>query len=250
MSPLIKGLHSDEAVQELRIATYNVHRCRGLDRLVRPRRIAEVVATFHADIVALQEVLGSGVKERGQAEELGAALGMGWVMAPTQKYRRFALGNVLMSRFPIVADTQYDLTWKNRRPRCCQRADIRVGPHIVHLYNVHLGTSLRERNHQAKQLATIIEDSGLSGPKIVLGDFNEWGRGVAAATLTPRLQSLDLRSFLKRRRTYPGIFPILHLDHIFYDGRIEVVHVEVPRTRLALVASDHLPIIADIRVYF
>mgnify|MGYP003342736773 CR=1 FL=1 len=63
-----------------------------------------------------------------------------------------------------------------------------------------------------------------------------------------RLQSVDVRSYLKRRRTYPGLFPILHLDHIYFSGLIEVRKVELPRTRLALVASDHLPLVADIRV--
>lgn len=239
-----------EDVQELRIATYNVHRCRGMDRRVLPRRIAEVLYPFHPDIVALQEVLGGGPKGRGQDEELGAALGMGWVMAPTRSHRGYAFGNVILSRFPIVSDTQYDLTWKNRRARCCQRADIRIGRHTLHFYNVHLGTGLRERQYQTERLSTLVEDVRIRAPKIVLGDFNEWGRGLAAATLTPKLNSLNLRSFLKRRRTYPGFFPLLHLDHIFYDGQVEMIHVQVPRTRLSLIASDHLPIVADIRVGF
>ena len=53
---------------------------------------------------------------------------------------------------------------------------------------------------------------------------------------------------MRRRRTYPGLFPILHLDHIYYAGRIEIVRVEVPRTRVTLVASDHLPLVADVRI--
>lgn len=241
---------NSEDVQEFRIVTYNVHRCRGMDRRVRPRRIAEVLSPLHADIIALQEVLGRGPRGRGQDEELGAALGMGWVMAPTRYPRGYAFGNVILSRFPIVSDTQFDLTWKNRRPRCCQQADIRIGRHILHLYNVHLGTGLRERQYQTEQLSTLVGDQRSREPNIVLGDFNEWGRGFAVATLTPQLNSLNLRSFLKRRRTYPGFFPLLHLDHIFYNGKVEVLHAQVPRTRLSLIASDHLPIVADIRVGF
>jgi endonuclease/exonuclease/phosphatase family metal-dependent hydrolase len=53
---------------------------------------------------------------------------------------------------------------------------------------------------------------------------------------------------MKRRRTYPGLFPILHLDHIYYAGRLEVLAVELARTRLSLVASDHLPLVADVRI--
>jgi endonuclease/exonuclease/phosphatase family metal-dependent hydrolase len=86
------------------------------------------------------------------------------------------------------------------------------------------------------------------GPKIVLGDFNEWGRGLVADVLAERLRSVDLYSHLKRRRTYPGFFPLLHLDHIYFAGNVEIRRIELPRSRLALVASDHLPLVADVRV--
>ncbi len=71
-------------------------------------------------------------------------------------------------------------------------------------------------------------------PKVVLGDFNEWMKGLATSTLNEQLQSIDLRAHLRRRRTYPGVFPVLHLDHIYYEGQVEVVKVELPRTRLSL----------------
>lgn len=175
---------------------------------------------------------------------------MNWSMAPVRLHRGHVFGNVVMSRFPFVTCRQHDLTWKRRTPRGCQAVDLRIGEGILHVYNVHFGTGLRERRYQADRLAGIIEEQHLSGPKIVLGDFNEWGRGVATSLLTPKLQSLDLRTFLKRRRTYPGFFPVLHLDHMFYDGKIEVVRVQAPRTNLTLVASDHLPLITDLRVQF
>ena len=82
----------------------------------------------------------------------------------------------------------------------------------------------------------------------MLGDFNEWMRGLATTLLSEKLNSVDLRNHLRRRRTYPGLFPILHLDHIYYAGKVEIVGIELPRTRLALVASDHLPLVADVRI--
>jgi len=53
---------------------------------------------------------------------------------------------------------------------------------------------------------------------------------------------------LRRRRTYPGFFPILHLDHIYYEGSIDVVKVTMPRDRMTLMASDHLPLVADVKI--
>ncbi len=73
-------------------------------------------------------------------------------------------------------------------------------------------------------------------------------RGLTTKLLSHKLKSVDLRNYLKRRRTYPGLFPILHLDHIYYAGRIEILGIELPRTRLSLVASDHLPLVADVRI--
>lgn len=88
----------------------------------------------------------------------------------------------------------------------------------------------------------------MTGPKLVVGDFNEWMRGLATSLLTEKLNSVDLRNFLRRRRTYPGVFPILHLDHIYHHGHVEIVGVELPRTRLSLVASDLLPLVAEVRI--
>jgi len=93
-----------------------------------------------------------------------------------------------------------------------------------------------------------VSDRHIGGAKLVLGDFNEWMRGFATTLLSEKLNSVDLRDFMKRRRTYPGLFPVLHLDHIYYAGRVEIVGIHVPRTRLSLVASDHLPLVADVRV--
>src|SRR6188768_2354996 len=82
----------------VRVATYNIHRGRGLDGRTRLERIAAVLATIDADIIALQEVVGASPLKPGQAAELGAALGMGWVMAPTRHLRTSLFGNVVLSR--------------------------------------------------------------------------------------------------------------------------------------------------------
>ena len=232
----------------LRIATYNIHRCRGLDGRTRPERIAAVLRAIDADIVALQEVVGAGPRGRGHVEELGALLGMGWVMAPARHLRGHVFGNAVLSRWPITQHLEHDLSWKTCEPRRMQRVDVAADGCTLHVYNVHLGTALLERRHQAERLANIVSDRHVVGPKLVLGDFNEWMRGRPTLLLRAKLNSVDLRSYLRRRRTYPGFFPILHLDHIYFTGKVEILKVELPRTRLALVASDHLPLVADVKI--
>jgi endonuclease/exonuclease/phosphatase family metal-dependent hydrolase len=236
---------------EIRIATYNIHRCRGMDRRTSPLRIAEVLREIDADVIALQEVIGAGPAGAGQAEEIGAALGMGWVMTAVRHLRRHLFGNVILSRFPIAHHSQYDLSWRTCEPRACQRADLDLGQgRTLHVYNVHLGTAVLERRYQAPRLASYVHDHRVRGPKIILGDFNEWMRGLATRTLSSLFESIDIKSHLKRRRTYPGIFPVVHLDHIYYEGDVEVHAVELPRHRKALIASDHLPLVADLRIGF
>ncbi len=241
---------TDSHWRTVRVATYNIHRARGLDGRTNPARIAEVIRGIDADVIALQEVIGAGPNSQGHAEEIGALLGMGWVMAPARHLRGCLFGNVVLSRHPIRHHAQYDLSWKTCEPRCCQRVDVAFGDDTLHLYNVHLGTAFLERRHQAGRLSAILHDRRVAQPKIVLGDFNEWMKGLATAVLSERLQSIDLRAHLRRRRTYPGVFPVLHLDHIYYDGKVEVVKLELPRTRLSLMASDHLPLVAELKVQF
>jgi endonuclease/exonuclease/phosphatase family metal-dependent hydrolase len=245
---------SDEGVRtrKLRVVTYNIHRCRGLDGRTRPERIAAVLSSIKADIIALQEVVGASPLKPGHAAEIGAALGMGWVMAPTRHIRNALFGNVVISHFPVKHHQQYDLSWKTCEPRLCQRVDLDIGDgDIFHFYNVHLGTALLERREQARKLATIVHDRRVVGPKIVLGDFNEWARGLATDVLAEKLHSIDLTKHLSRKRTYPGFFPVLHLDHIYYEGaRVDVDSVMLPKDRLALMASDHLPLVADLKIRF
>ncbi|HJR60194.1 MAG TPA: endonuclease/exonuclease/phosphatase family protein [Vicinamibacterales bacterium] len=236
---------------DIRIATYNIHRCRGMDRRTMPSRIADVIRSMDADVVALQEVIGAGPSGEGQAEEIGAALGMGWVMHSVRQLRNHHFGNVVLSRFPVVHHGHYDLSWRTCEERACQRVDLDLGGDaVLHVYNVHLGTAVLERRYQAARLAAFVHDHRIKGPKVILGDFNEWMKGLATRTLSALFKSIDIAQHLKRKRTYPGFFPLLHLDHIYYEGEVTVRSLELVRTRKALVASDHLPLVADLRIGF
>ena len=93
---------------------------------------------------------------------------------------------------------------------------------MLHIYNVHLGTAVLERRYQAARLAAFVHDHRIKAPKVILGDFNEWMKGLATQTLSALFESIDIAQHLKRRRTYPGLFPLLHLDHIYYEGDVTV----------------------------
>ncbi len=232
----------------LRVVTYNIHRSRGLDGKTDPERIAGVLKRLRPDVVALQEAVGKGHRGVGQEEEIAARLHMASVLAPARTFRGHLYGNAVLSRFPMSNHSVCDLTQEGREPRLCQRIDVLVHGLPVHLYNVHLGTSSAERKKQAAKLADFIGEPDTGGPKVLLGDFNEWKKGVVTKLLTERFRSLDLVPFLRWRRTYPGIMPVVHLDHVYYDGPVDLVNIKVSRRLPFLIASDHLPILAEIRV--
>ena len=82
------------------------------------------MSSIDADVVALQEVVGAGPRGGGHAEEIGAALGMGWIMSSARLLRGHLFGNAVLSRLPITQHLEHDLSWKTCEPRRLQRVDV------------------------------------------------------------------------------------------------------------------------------
>lgn len=235
---------------KLRVATYNVHKCRGLDRRVRPERIVEVLREMDADIVALQEVLSlhGSSREKDQARFISEEIGMTCVVGRTRLHNGAVYGNAVLTRLPLIDARNYDISVRGRERRGCMRVDVTAnGSGLLHVFNAHLGTAFIERRHQGRKLVndTILNNEELSGMRILVGDFNEWTRGLTTRLLGAHLTSADIRTHLLRTRTYPGVFPVLHLDHVYFDDSIELAAMTLHKSRLAMIASDHLPLIAD-----
>lgn len=233
---------------QIRIATYNVHKCKGMDRRVDPARVAEVVSSLDADVVGLQEVLDvrDGHDKHNQARIIADRLqGYEWCFGENRDLLGGSYGNMILSKFPITAFTNYDLTHRGRERRGCLRADLVLEPgRIVHMFNVHLGTGYMERRHQARRFVSLLDEEPLEGPRVILGDFNEWTRGLASRGLAENFETFQPRKALGQSRTYPGLVPLLHLDHFYYDRELQLERMRLVRTRTTLMASDHLPLLA------
>jgi endonuclease/exonuclease/phosphatase family metal-dependent hydrolase len=237
----------------VRVATYNVHKCVGIDGRERPDRIAAVLEEVGADVIALQEVLSveGGAPELDQARYLAGRLGYHHAIGEARELRGGRYGNVVLSRYPMRIVCNHDITVRGRERRAVLHMDVEVdGCGTLHVFNVHLGTSFVERRHQGRRLVDqqVLLNHDLKGAKIVLGDFNEWTPGLTSQLMAAHLKSVDVQSYFRRRHTYPGVFPFLNLDHIYYDERLTLEHLLVHRTRLSVMASDHLPLVADFRV--
>lgn len=225
----------------LRVATYNIHRGRGLDGLERLDRILAVLAELEADVLALQEVLAP------QARVLAGETGMHAVFAPIRTVGGGAYGNLCLSRLPLAGHASYSLTCRPYEPRGCLRADVACGAgRLLHVFNVHLGLRYRERVHQARLLRGILNHATVAGPRVLLGDFNEWFDGRASRLLHAEFGPSNGGG--PHRATHPSLFPVLPLDRIYHDPSVRVDRVGVHRSRLARIASDHLPAYADLRV--
>jgi endonuclease/exonuclease/phosphatase family metal-dependent hydrolase len=234
----------------LRVATYNIHKCVGMDRRYSPERIARVLEELDADVVALQEVVCHS--ERGgrehQAEFLAEHLNMQFRFGENRKHFGGDYGNVILSRFPISSFQNYDISVKEREPRGCLRAEVEIeGSAAIHFMNLHMGTSFFERRQQVHKLLAdhVLDDPTFKGRRIVAGDFNEWLNGLTTRLFRSNFKSVEPKLHLGRVRTYPGILPLVHLDHIYFDDSIELRKAFIHRSRTALVASDHLPIVAE-----
>ncbi len=237
----------------IRVATYNIHKCKGLDQRTNPERIAKVIRELNADVVAIQEILDvrDGRPEFDQARCITAELeSYHKCFGENRTLYGGRYGNMTLSRFPVQVCRNYDVTWRHRERRGCLRTDLVLsGNTLLHLFNVHLGTSFIERRHQARML---LSDNLLSQrwaqPRIVVGDFNEWTHGLASRLMKEAFEAAKPKTWLRQGRTYPGIFPVLHLDHFYYDKHLSLRSFRVHRSRRALVASDHLPLVAELEV--
>jgi endonuclease/exonuclease/phosphatase family metal-dependent hydrolase len=237
-------------MRRIRVLTYNVHKCRGMDARVRPTRILRVLREIDADVIALQEVLSleGSRPEEDQARFLASELGFHHRLGTNRRLRGGAYGNVVLSRFPLSPGCNHDLSVGGHEARGCLRADVRLSEtETLHVFNVHLGTRFHERRAQGQALVdpSILEPQDLRGPRVVLGDFNEWPPGITSRLLAARFRSVDIRSHLRKIRTYPGLFPLVHLDHIYFDGALDLEKLTLHRTSSSLLASDHLPLVAD-----
>jgi len=227
------------------IASYNIHRGVGLDGRRDLDRLAAVIAEIAPDVIGLQEVIRQPEGVHGdQAMALAAKLGMAVMMGETRSFGNGSYGNAVLTRLPIVGSDRCDLSWRAREPRGCLRVDLAVNGSALHVFNAHFGLLLRERRDQLGRLATFITDRSIAGPRVLMGDFNEWHRG----PITRQLRREFSSPMRRMRRTHPAVFPLFALDRIYWDVELEGQEFHVHRTRLSRVASDHLPVVARLKL--
>ena len=230
-----------EAERTLVVASYNVHAWVGNDGRRDAARVAEVLAELHADVVALQEVRCSG-DDRSALEQVATRLGVSIARGLVVERRNEQHGNAVLSRLPFGRIARLDLSVGRREPRGALDVAFETGAEPLRLIATHLGIGVRERRIQVRRLIRAMGEER-SGAVVMLGDMNEWVRGVGAL--------LPLHRVLGRTpgpRTFPAQLPLFSLDRIWVTPRWRLLRLWVHRSPLARVASDHLPVVAELRV--
>ena len=83
---------------------------------------------------------------------------------------------------------------------------------------------------------------------MVLGDFNEWTRGHVSQALAAEFESTDVRVYLAGSERIPASFPVMHLDHVYYDPQSRWSMSRCIERKTSLVASDHVPLVVDFKL--
>jgi len=232
--------------------TYNVHRCVGTDGRLDVRRVAEVIAESEPDIVALQELDVGRARTRGvdQAHAIAELLGMRFRFNASLTVEEELYGDALLTAYPerlVKAGALPGLPSLPRlEPRGAVWAAIEVDGVEVQVVNTHLGLLAREQQGQADALmgAEWLGSLKELDACILLGDFNATSMSVAHRRMTGRLTDAQ-RHLSRKLPTFPSLFPMLRIDHVFVGRRIEVRRVDVPASPLARSASDPLPLVVD-----
>lgn len=226
------------------VASYNIHRCVGLDGRHDPERIARVIEELEPDVLGLQEVesrFGNSfdIHELNYlAEETGfQAIAGTTVLRPDSHY-----GNALLTRHRVDEVRTHEISVLGREPRGILDVDLEVHGERLRVLVTHLGLGWRERQRQTRLLLDAVA-AHPDEPVVVLSDFNEW--------LPWRKPLRWMHARLGRSpapNTFPSGFPFMALDRIWVAPRRNLLKLATHASPLARWASDHLPLRAEVEL--
>lgn len=228
----------------LRLATYNIHRCVGRDGTENVERVAAVLSEINGDIVALQEVTSRPAPAGDMLAYLAAAAHMQPIEGFTLSAAGAHYGNALLTKLPVSAVRRHDISVPGREPRGVIEVTFTVAGYAIIVWATHLGLGIRERHQQVKKLLEIVHAADVDA-HMLLGDFNEWlswSRPLRALHRWFKISPTTARS----PATFPARKPLLRLDRIWVRPPRRLVALRAHSTELSRMASDHLPLVADI----
>ena len=229
-------------IQSLKLATYNIHACIGMDGRFDPARIVAVLKELDADIIALQEVEHHAVDKLDLLEYIAYQTGHEAIAGPTLFRETRHYGNAILTRLPLKSFKHIDLSFSGSEPRAIIETTFDIGGHNLQILATHLGLTPAERRWQVQQLLQIksLQEADIC---CLLGDVNEWllwGRPLRW-----------LHNHFNRQphlATFPARWPVFALDRIWVSPQRCQTRLAVHKSVLARQASDHLPLTAQLTI--
>ena len=225
----------------IRLVSYNIHKCVGLDRRRDPHRIVDVLRDLDADIVALQEAdLRLGARRAALPRDVVTdAIGMTPAPVAINAVSLGWHGNAVLLGQGWTMTDLIRLPLPGLEPRGALILDLAGPSGPLRIATTHLG--LRRRDRQRQMITLMAELAHLpERPTALLGDLNEWAPATGFAPLEPFF------ALHNPGRTYPSRRPMAALDRVGLGPGLRLDGVGVTRAGLAGRASDHLPIWADV----
>jgi endonuclease/exonuclease/phosphatase family metal-dependent hydrolase len=229
---------------ELTFASYNIHKAIGADGRRDPDRIISVLRELKADVIALQEA-DYRFGERESVLPKAMLDDTPWRAAAVTKRPRSLgwHGNALLVRRDIDIEHAEPVYLPMLEPRGAVRADLMVQGRRLRVLGMHLDLSGLRRRDQIKAILRHCKDCETTCPTVLMGDFNQWGRGTGA-----------VREFaggwhpLPTGASFPSRRPLAPLDRIVHSPEWTCHEAAVHHSALAVAASDHLPVRATLRL--
>jgi len=227
----------------LRVATWNIHGGIGDDGRYAPARIVDVLKEIDADVVALQEVASEEAHSTFLAD-LERETGYHVVAGLLRQRHGSDFGNAVLSKFPVRSVEHLDLAVDHYEPRGALDVCLDVGLRpLLRVVATHLGLRPGERREQVRRILANVEREN-PHPTLLMGDLNEWylwGRPL-------RWLHSHFREMPAAPRTFPARRPVFALDRIWVSPAGSLRRVGRHASPLARIASDHLPVVAEIVV--
>jgi endonuclease/exonuclease/phosphatase family metal-dependent hydrolase len=234
----------EQAMASLKVATYNIRKCIGTDRRRDPGRVLAVLREIDADVVTLQEAdrrfgqRASAIPHHMFLENSdyvpvdfgGRAHGIGWH------------GNAILVRRGIEVRHAQPLIIPTLEPRGAVVAELRVDGTALRILGVHLDLSGLWRRRQIRAILKHLDGAAHHLPTVIMGDFNQWSDRGALSEF-----AFHHHRLVKTPPSFHSRKPVARLDRIIVSHNITVNAADVHNSALAKLASDHLPLWADLR---
>lgn len=227
----------------IKVASYNIRKGIGTDRIRSPDRILQVLREIDADVIALQEA----DRRFGRRAAILAPHHLEdhspWKAVPFGKREHSAgwHGNVLLVRKDAQITDCEAIHLPTLEPRGAVMADFRINGERLRIVGMHLDLSGLMRRRQADAILSHLDASTERLPTVMMGDLNEWTR-----------HSGCLKNFAERftiASTGPSFHarrPVGRLDRIMASHEPKITDCGVHHSPASRTASDHLPIWAKV----